>query len=98
MPKRKLLLIALLTIEAVIIVIHNILEVEPSSMDSWLQEAGWHYWLGLLVGIATVAYAFSLSCSNCGAKQVFRGWSIWDLRWPDTQCWKCNHGIEDADT
>ena len=94
MPARKRNLIVFLVIEALLIALHNVLKVEPTSLENWLQEAGWHYWAALAFGLMVVAYAFRLTCANCGARQVFGGLGIRDIRWPGHHCWKCNHGIE----
>ncbi len=96
---RKRNLIILLVIEAILIANHNILQATnsselPTSTRAWFQEAGWHFWPPLAVGLAIVAYALSLRCDNCGASQVFRGISAFDIRWPEYNCWKCDHEIE----
>ena len=50
-------------------------------------------WLGLTFGSGVIIYAFSLRCKSCGALQVFRGISIFSLRWPQDNCWKCGYEI-----
>jgi hypothetical protein len=47
------------------------------------------YYLSLILGIATVGYAFSIQCHACGRRQVFRGLSAFDLRLPGEKCYFC---------
>ncbi|PKG56117.1 hypothetical protein [Shewanella sp. GutDb-MelDb] len=56
------------------------------SLDNWmfLLTMGW--------GTFTMLYAIRLGCSNCGARQVVPGLSIFSLRWPQDKCCKC--GVE----
>ncbi len=82
-------LILLLVAEIIVIIIHNILKEPPSSIENWLNETGWHYFLGLGLGVWLFAYALSLNCRKCGAGQVIRSMNILSLRLPQEYCWKC---------
>lgn len=90
MNKQKRILIILLAVQVGLIILHVILRKTSTNIDNWVTEAGWHYWLSLLFGIYLIVYAFSISCKKCGARQVFRSISIFDIRWPQDNCWKCN--------
>lgn len=94
MSKYKKRLIVLIVVEVVLILIHNMLKVSPSTTTAFTFE--WHYVLGLAFGILVVLYALSIKCNNqdCGKRQVFRGWGISDLRWPNSNCYKCGHSLE----
>lgn len=50
----------------------------------------WNFWIPLTFGIFIIIYAFNIRCQNprCRARLVFRGISIFDVRWP-SQCHKC---------
>ncbi|MCP5002947.1 MAG: hypothetical protein GY941_03210 [Planctomycetes bacterium] len=93
MNKYKKRLIILLIVQAAITAFHKFYE------STYLHEnpfhySNWTYYLGMVFGIFVVGYAFFLSCPDCGVKQVFRGWSIFDLRWPEDKCYKCGGTIE----
>jgi thiamine transporter ThiT len=49
----------------------------------------WLFYVNLLWGMLTIAYAFSIRCPACHKRQVFRGWSIFDLRLPGAVCFSC---------
>jgi hypothetical protein len=91
---RKAKLIALLVLLAVFIAVHGFLQgpVDPNSPVVY----EWHYWLALLGAVVVVAYAFSIRCAapGCGRRQVFRGWSAFDLRWPGERCYHCNAPLD----
>ena len=56
----------------------------------------WHFWLALLAALAVVGYALAIRCParGCGRLQVFRGWSIFGLRWPKERCYYCGSPLE----
>jgi hypothetical protein len=91
---RKATLITLLLLLAVLIAVHGFLQAPVDSNGPVVYE--WHYWLALLGAVAVVAYAFSIRCSapGCGRRQVFRGWSAFDLRWPGERCYHCNAPLD----
>jgi hypothetical protein len=93
MPKYKKRLVVLLCVQGALTVLHKILEKPPSVPEHWFYEAGWHFWLGLGFGIFVVLYAWSIRCKECGAGQVFRGLSFFDIRWPGISCWRCDSEI-----
>ncbi len=94
MNRHKKRLIALISLEIVLIILHNTIYQSGEISDNWLNEIGWCYWAGLSLGVFIAIYAFLLSCSHCGSRQVLRGISILDLRWPEDKCWKCKNIIE----
>lgn len=83
---RKRLLQALLVGYIAIIVVHKMVEHYYPPEKFWLS---WSFLLSLAYGTAVMLYAFSLRCQNCKARQVFRGMSIFDLRWPEETCYSC---------
>jgi hypothetical protein len=91
---RKAILIAFLVLVAVFIALHAFLQrpVDPSGPAVF----EWHYWLALFSAVAAFAYAFSIRCSapGCGRRQVFRGWSAFDLRWLGERCYHCNAPLD----
>ena len=94
MNKYKQRLIILIGIQAILTIIHIILDKPATNPETWVEEAGWHYWTGMVFGIFVVLYALSLNCKNCGSRQVFRTMTIYGLRWPQDNCWKCGRKIE----
>jgi len=95
MNKHTLKLLSLLTLEVALIALHKFLS-EPISSTPTDIAFEWHFIAALGLGIAIVIYAFSIRCSNqnCRERQVFRGWSIFDLRWPEERCYKCGYHME----
>jgi len=97
MNNYKSKLIVLLIIQALITVIHVVLSksgnTEPSVINS-----NWHFWLGLVFGAFVLAYALSIRCQNisCQRLQVFRGLSIFDLRWPNKNCYYCGTSLSSS--
>jgi hypothetical protein len=91
---RKAKLIALLALAAVFIAVHRLLR-DPVDLNGQVTFE-WHYWLAMLSAIAAFAYAFSIRCSapGCGRRQVFRGWSAFDLCWPGERCYHCNAPLD----
>ena len=86
----KTKLAALLLLLVALIVLHQLL---GASADTGAQLTfEWHFWLPLFVGMILVAYALSIRCPvpTCGRKQVFRGYSVFDLRWPGERCYYCH--------
>ena len=94
MNKHKLKLLILLTLEVVLIVLHKFLSAPISSPTDMTFE--WHFIAALGLGIFIVIYALSIRCSNqnCKERQVFRGWSIFDLSWPEDKCYKCGRNLK----
>jgi len=64
-------------------------------------SSGVHFWkdvfylVPLSFGIFAVYYSYNIRCKkqNCNAKQVFRGWSIFDLAWPNSKCYRCGEDL-----
>ena len=92
MNYHKKKLIILLTIQVVLTIIHKILD-KPTSAEVWVYDAGWHYWVGVAFGMYLLFYMFTLTCKDCGAKQIWRSFNILDWRWPEDKCWKCGKEI-----
>jgi hypothetical protein len=88
MAAHKAKLIALAAAVLGLILLYRLLRV-PTDGNSVVFE--WHFWLALAAGVAFIAYAFSIRCSVpiCARRQVFRGFSIFDLRWPGERCYHC---------
>jgi len=93
MNKYKKRLIIFIAIQIILTIIHVALDTPATSRETWVEEAGWHYWAGLAFGVFVVVYALSLRCKKCGAGQVFRSLWVYDLRWPQDKCWKCNSEV-----
>lgn len=91
MNPHKRNLIVLLLIQLVITITHVFL-TKPNGVDI---ELTWHFILGLVFGIFIIIYAFSLRCPNpsCKKLQIFRGLSIFDIRWPEDNCYHCSTQI-----
>ena len=88
---KRLKLQVLVAIEVLLIVAHKIDErFFPQPEQFWLS---WTYLLALGLGVLVVAYALSLRCGECGARQVFRGLSFFDIRWPEESCHACGRPI-----
>jgi uncharacterized membrane protein len=68
---------------------YNILQEPVSSIENWLSEIGWHYYVALLYGVFFAYYIFTLKCKNCGKKQIWRSNNIFDFRLPNDNCWDC---------
>lgn len=90
MAKYKKRLIVLLSIQAMLTVVHVVLR-SPTELDDGVFTTSWHFWLGLGFGVFVVAYALSLRCPSpaCRRMQVFRGLSVFDLKWPGEKCYSC---------
>lgn len=95
MSKYKARLLALIMVEAVLIGFHKLLAEPVSSYPSEISFE-WHFITALTLGIFIFAYALSIKCpnQNCRERQVFRGWSIFELRWPENKCYKCGCSME----
>ena len=93
MNKYKLRLIVILCIQLIITVIHKGM---PNTFDetNFYHISNWTFWLGMSWGTFTFVYALRLGCNQCGARQVFRGISIFSLRWPQDNCHKCGAVVE----
>ncbi len=85
--KRKL--ITLLSIEAVLSVIHLIFDSPPKNIQTWYLETGWHYWLAMGFGIYLVYYIINSKCTNCNKPQIYRGINPSEWYWPNDKCWNC---------
>jgi hypothetical protein len=81
-------LLCLLAVQLVLTIIHVLLRTEE---EFW----SWHYLAGLCFGIVVMAYAFSIRCPvhTCGSRQVFRGWSAFDVRLPGEHCYNCGASL-----
>jgi hypothetical protein len=90
MNNYKQRLIILLIVDALLMLVHVLLR-EQSPVSGNIIENPWHYWLVLVFNLFVVLYAFSLRCPNstCQRRQVFRGYSIFDVRWPGNNCYYC---------
>lgn len=51
------------------------------------------YEMALAFGVYVVIYAFLIRCPACSARQVFRGWSFFDIRWPSGSCHRCGRDL-----
>jgi len=82
-------LVGLLIVEVVIIAFDVALREESESFMSW------HFVAALVFGAIVLVYAYSIRCPaiNCGAQQLIRGWSIFDIRFPGERCYKCGTGL-----
>ena len=94
MNRHKKRLIALISLEIVLIILDNSGDHTGVISENWLTEVGLTYWVSIFLGVFIAIYAFLLSCNHCGARQVLRGISILDLSWPKDKCWKCKNIIE----
>ncbi len=94
MSKYKRRLIYLLLIQLVLTLVHVALR-EPQEVNEGAFTSPFHFWLALWFGVFVVLYAFSLRCQNTGCRkmQVFRGYSVFDLRWPEGKCYSCGTPI-----
>jgi hypothetical protein len=90
MNKHKTRLIILITTGTLLVLILVFLRESPA-LTGDVAGKPWHYWLSLGFWVFVVLYAFSIRCPNstCGRGQVFRGFSISDLRWPNSNCYYC---------
>jgi len=93
MNKYKLRLIGILVVQLIVTVIHKTSTTSFDATNFYYLE-NWTYWLGMSWGIFAIVYAFKLSCPQCGSRQVFRGLSVFSLRWPQDHCHKCGAKIE----
>ena len=94
MTSRATKLSALLLLLLGSVVLH--LALRPSVEGGGTIAFEWHFWLALLAGLALIGYALAIRCPapGCGRLQVFRGWSIFDLRWPKERCYYCGSPLE----
>ena len=94
MNKYKNRMATLLIIQAIITIVHIVLR-ETTQINENILGLSWHFWLALGFGLFVFYYAFSLCCPNptCGCRQIFRGWSIYDLRWPENKCYRCGTSL-----
>ena len=88
----------LIFVECILIAIYKL-----SETLGWHHQQFWTDWLfitPLLFGVFTVFYAFNIKCKNpeCNAKQVFRGLSFFDIRWPSSKCYKCGKALDSVVT
>lgn len=90
MNKYKQRLIILLLIQFILTLVHITLR-EPTAINENILASPWHFWLGLSFGVFVFIYALSLRCSipTCHRMQVFRGLSIFDIKWPEDKCYSC---------
>jgi hypothetical protein len=52
------------------------------------------FYVNLAWILVLVLDAWNIRCPQCGKGQVFRGWSITDLRLPSEKCFYCGASIE----
>jgi magnesium-transporting ATPase (P-type) len=90
MNKYKRNLIILLCIQIILTLNHVVLR-ESFILNESNFNLSWHFWIGLLFGIFVILYAISLRCPNpaCHRMQVFRGISVFDIKWPNDKCYSC---------
>jgi hypothetical protein len=90
MSKYKKRIVILLLIQTVLMVGYLAFWERTVPGDGVL-DSSWHFWVVLGFGAFSILYAFSLCCPNptCRRRQVFRGWSISDLRLPEESCYYC---------
>jgi len=79
----------MLGIEIILIIVHKFYTNHSLSDSANFIE--WHYLLALSFGIFIIIYTLRIKCPKCGARQVFRGFSVWDMRMPQDECYKCGH-------
>lgn len=91
MNHRKRLKI-MLVVEFILILIHGIFVDNSLGINETIND--WHYILPLGFGFFIVVYALNIKCNKCNARQVFRGWSIFDLRFPEEKCYRCGAPLE----
>ena len=83
-------LILLVCVECVFILIHIVLENGSDSAN----VVTWHFLLPLVCGLGIIGYALSIRCNACGAGQVIRGFSAFDIRLRGKRCWRCGVAFE----
>ncbi len=93
MNKYKRRLMAILLVQVIITIIHNTSESRFDA-SNFFQAANITYWLGMGWGLFALIYAIKLGCADCGARQVFRGFSVFSLRWPQDNCHQCGRKIK----
>jgi len=93
MNKYKKQLIIFLFIEAVITIIDKLFG-RPLGADWYGIVTNLSYWLGMAWGGFIIFYAFKIKCKHCHTGQVFRGFSAFDIRWPQDRCYRCAEPIE----
>ena len=84
--KNRSKFIALLLIQALLTAVHLVMSnQEPAALWSW------HWLAAVIFGTGVIAYAFSIRCpvDGCRRAQVFRGWSVFDIRLPGERCYLC---------
>ncbi len=92
MAKSKKVLILML---ALTVIVGAIAKLAPSdSSEFWLT---WQWVVPMLLGVSTVLYAYMQRCNSCGAQQVFRSMSFFDIRFPGKKCWTCSALLESED-
>jgi rRNA maturation endonuclease Nob1 len=84
MRSLRMKLLVLLMIQVVLIVSYSILKLD------------WIFYSNLFCGMLTAVYAFSIQCPACHKQQVFRGWSVFDLRLPSEKCYSCGTRLKES--
>lgn len=92
MNKYKKRLVIFLVIQAVITIIHKFYGIH--GVEDWYRITNWSYWLAMGWGSFIIFYAFKIRCIHCHSGQVFRGFSAFDIRWPQDRCYKCGEAID----
>lgn len=87
--KKNTVLKLLIGIEVVLIVICKLFERSDSNLYLFIHN--WYFWAPLAFGIFVFFYAFNIRCPDrfCNARQVFRGLSFFDIRFPGDKCYRC---------
>jgi len=86
MVTRKQKLIVLLAIQLLLTIAYILF---GKNDQDFTEEISWLWVTALVFGSAVMFYAWSIRCSTCHARQVFRGLSFFDLRWPGEVCYSC---------
>lgn len=98
MSSQKLKFLILLVIEAGFITLHLALtepKVGIDAANSWSALNEWHFWIGLMFGYYVMFYAYTLACTECGYKQIWRSPNCMDWRMPEDKCWHCRHNLNE---
>lgn len=91
-------LIILLCAEILLIICTKLYESYTVTGGAEDFSFGWTYGVPLLGGIVVAGYAFGIRCHQplCRKRQVFRGWPMFDLQWPENYCYGCGAPMEGA--
>ena len=92
---RKEVLKRLLGIEVLLIMSQNTIEWLEKRADTTYLVADWMLYLSIIFGLFITYYVYSIKCrrEDCLASQVFTGPSLFDIKWPGSECHKCGETI-----